>query len=216
MRNYTQILASLIICAAAMPAFSQQDEKKENQPNRNDGLKKITNHSHRDWKFDVKIDEDKLERDIERAVETAMRSVEVALDKLDRMEINIDPIEIDLGDLNLDLDPIEIKIPELNIDINIDEDFDHDRWNDEGDHDNWNEDEDDEDDEDNDAWDEDDDDEGDEDHDHFRKEEWINHDKVRENDEIKDKSDKEKGKSGKEKSKSDKEKDKTKGLKKIN
>ncbi|MEK6782248.1 MAG: hypothetical protein AABY93_11100 [Bacteroidota bacterium] len=220
----------LIFSLAIVPGFSQNanstlkktEEKTQTDPtkeesSRSDGLRKISTHGSPDWDFDINIDEEALEANIKLAVENAMKSVEVALDKL---VINIEPIEINLGDLNLDMDPIEINIPALDIDIepievnlddlDIDIDIDDDS--------DWNEDEDNDEGEGNDE-DEDNDDEDDDNDKFFRKDEStppVKKDQSKEKDQLKDKSNK------KEKSSIDKpdqeklEKDKSKGLKKIN
>jgi hypothetical protein len=204
--QYRTLLGFLILALAIVPGFSQEANTKKAETKtpvitkeelRSDGLRKITTRTSRDWDFDIHIDEAALEANIERAVEQAMKDVEIALEKLEKLEIHIEPIEINLQKLNLDMKPIDIHIPHLNIDIapilidlddldldiDIDEDFDHDFDND---IDN------DEDDEDN----------------------FLKKDKNKEKEELKNKSDN-KDKSDNEKTEQ-KEKDKAKGLKKIN
>ncbi|HEV8515336.1 MAG TPA: hypothetical protein VGQ59_18765 [Cyclobacteriaceae bacterium] len=199
--SYTS--ATLILVSAAFAAFSQNSgsiktDKKTQQEElpRTDGLKKISSGSARDWDFDVHIDHVSLEKNIEVAIENAMKSVEA----LERLEINIDPIEINLKDLNMDINPIVINIPnpvvaidpiEINIpdiDVNVDADIDHD-------HSNWR---DDDNDEDNDI---------DVEKDHHRsfdKEDSNSHwNKHKEKEKMKNESGKE-------------EKEKAKGLKKLN
>lgn len=202
---YRTLFMFLILALAVVPGFSQEANTKKAETKtpsvvtkeepRSEGLKKITTRTSRDWDFDIHIDEAALEANIELAVEKAMKDVEIALEKLEKLEIHIEPIEINLQKLNLDMKPIDIHLPHLNIDIapilidlddldidiDIDEDFDHDFDND---IDN------DEDDEDN-----------------FLK-------KEKDKEELKNKSDN-KDKSDKEKTEQ-KEKDKAKGLKKIN
>lgn len=85
---------------------------------REEGLRKVSTNPYRYSNFDVHIDEEVIERNIEVALQNALRHVEVALD---RLEINIEPIEIDLSSLNNSIDPIDIHIPDLDIDIDIDE-----------------------------------------------------------------------------------------------
>lgn len=193
----------LILSMIIVPGFSQEANTKNAETKtppvvtkeepRADGLRKITTRTSRDWDFDIHIDEEDLEANIELAVEQAMKEMEVTLEKLEKLEIHLEPIEINLQKLNLDMKPIDIHLPHLNIDpilidldnldidIDIDEDFDHDVDND---IDN------DEDDEDN-----------------FLK-------KEKDKEELKNKSDN-KDKSDKEKTEQ-KEKDKAKGLKRIN
>jgi hypothetical protein len=119
MNTINRSLVALLVLLTAIPCFSQDtktDKKTEStKEQKTDGLRKISS-SHHDWDFDVNIDEKALEANIEAAIERAMRSVDVALEKL---EINIDPIEINLGYLK-DADPvgpIKINIPNLNINI---------------------------------------------------------------------------------------------------
>ena len=188
----------LILSLATVSGFSQNVKtEKKTQPEvtkeepRPDGLKKITTHSLRDRDFDIHIDHEALARNIEMAVEHAMKSVEGTLE---RLEINIDPIEINLKDLNVDIDPIVVNIPNLNIDIepievdipdlDIDVDMDHHHFDWDEDNDN---------DKDNDIYNDDDDD-----NDHHKA---FHKDKVKDKSEKKDKSDKD---------------DKSKGLKKLN
>lgn len=209
MHTYYRPLFVILIVLLASPGFSQDPKKAETNSDskvskeepRADGLKRISGRPAREYDFDIHIDEKALEANIERAVERAMRDVEEALDKLERLEINIEPIEIDLGDLNLDIDPIEIHIPELDIDIDIepfdmdmdidiDHDFDHDfdnDWDNDNDHDN--------------DFDEDDEDT------------FLNKDKNK--DKIKEK-DKQKNKSDLNDKSEKTDKEKAKGLKKIN
>lgn len=202
----------ILILLLAIPGFSQDPKKAEPKSDvkvskeepRADGLKRISGRPAREYDFDIDIDEKALEANIERAVERAMRDVEEALDKLERLDIHIEPIEINLGDLNLDIDPIEIQIPDLDIDIDIepldmdmdidiDHDFDHDLdWDNDNHHDN--------------DLDEDEDDE-----DSFVNKD-KNKDKLKEKDKQKNKSDQ----NDKSEKSEQKEKDKAKGLKKIN
>jgi len=144
-RVYPQILPSMqtihrtllvlsIIALAVAPVFPQhtdssKTEKKlksdaSHQELRSDGLSKIVTRKTQNWDFDTPINHQELEKKIEDAVERAMKSVEVALEKL---EITIDPIEINLKDLNVDIDPIVANIPNLKIDIEpVEVDLDHD------------------------------------------------------------------------------------------
>ncbi len=198
----------LILALASTTAFSQDstrqkaDKKDQPEETKEGGLRKIGGRQHRN--FDINIDEKALKANIEGAIENAMRSVDMALDKL---EINIEPIEIDLRSLNKDIEPILINIPNINIDIepievdlrHLDIDMDH--------HD----------------IDRDDDEDHDEDNDNDRN----HHDKVFRTDEpnssadtdkVKDKVKNKSYKNEKsDKDKSDKdEKEKSKGLKKLN
>jgi hypothetical protein len=204
---YRTLFMFLIIALAVVPGFSQDANTKKAETKtpvvtkeepRSDGLRKITTRTSRDWDFDIHIDEEALEANIERAVEQAMKDLEISLEKLEKLEIHLEPIEINLQKLNLDMKPIDIHIPHLNIDIapimidlddmdiDIDEDFDHDV------------------DVDFDA-----DDDRDEDDDNF-----LHKNKNKENEELKNKSE-EKEKLITEKA-NQKEKDKAKGLKKMN
>jgi hypothetical protein len=202
--QYRTLFGFIVLTLAIVPAFSQEANTKKAETKtqsvvtkeepRTDGLKRISTRTSRDWDFDIHIDEEALEANIERAVEQAMKDVEIALEKLEKLEIHIEPIEINLQKLNLDMKPIEIHIPNLNIDIepiiidlddldidiDIDEDFDHDvDWDNDNDEDD-----------------------------------FLNKDKNKEKEKMKDKS-KTKDKSDTE-STDQKEKDKAKGLKKIN
>lgn len=219
MATFTRSLfVVLILFLAIVPGFSQvpntalkaekkaQSEAKNEEP-RADGLRKIETRSSRDWDFDIHLDEVELEANIERAIGNAMRDVEVALERLERLEINIEPIEINVRELDLELDRIEVNIPDLDIDIDIEEievpdfdidiDIDEDDWDQDNDYD-W----DDEEDEDN-EHDEDDD------HDRFRKDESYYMDKVK----MKEMAEKEKEKAEKEKEKANKEKNKSEKIK---
>jgi hypothetical protein len=109
--------ALVIILLATITGFAQDTRKTEKkndeqqEPSRKDGLKRITPARH--WDYD--IDEDAMEANIERAVENAMKSVDVALGK---MEINlkhldIEPINIHIPEINIE--PVEVNIPEINI-----------------------------------------------------------------------------------------------------
>jgi len=140
----------LILSLATVPVFSQANKSNTNaraeetkaEP-RTDGLKKIATRSARDWDFDIDIDEDALEATIEKAMEHAMKDVGVALEKLGKLEIHIDPIEINLGEIDMDMSPIKINLPELkvnidpididmdDVDIDIDLNDDHFQWNEE-------------------------------------------------------------------------------------
>lgn len=199
MNTVNRTLFVVLILALAIPGFGQDtntsktekktsETKDETRPN---GLRKITTRSPRDFDFDIHIDKEALEANIERAVEQAMKSVEGTLE---RLEINIDPIEINMKDLNLDVTPIQLNIPKLNIDIDpievempdldIEAHMNHhdfDRDDDDRDRDN--------------AYSDDDDDKV------LRRRDSSHHDNDR--DKVKDKSDK-------------KEKEKAKGLKKLN
>jgi hypothetical protein len=203
MNTVNRTLLVVMILALAIPGFGQETnttktEKKTPETKdeaRPDGLRKITTRPTRDLDFDIHIDKEALEANIERAVERALKSVEGTLE---RLEINIDPIKINMKDLNLDVTPILVNLPKLNIDIDpievempdldieahmnhhdsdFDRDDDHDR-----DHAYSDEDEDD---------------------DKVFKKHDSRHDKNKERDKVKDKSDK-------------KEKEKAKGLKKLN
>lgn len=201
--HYRTLLVFLILSMAVVPAFSQEINTKKAESKtqsvvkeepREDGLRKISTRTPRDWDFDIHIDEEAMEANIERAVEQAMRDVEIAMEKLEKLEIYIEPIEINLEKMNLDMKPIEINIPDLNIDIapiiidldidiDMDEDFDHDEdWDSNIDTD---------------------------------EDDFLNKDKNKEKDKEKNK-DKSKLKDKPEKTDKEKEKDKAKGLKKNN
>src|SRR5258707_3742124 len=116
MNKINRTLIVLLIISLAIPAYSQDKstqkvEKKEEV--RPDGLRKISTQHH-DWDFDINIDEKALKANIEKAIESAMKSVDVALEKL---EINIEPIVMNMKGLNMDVNPIRIDIPNINIDI---------------------------------------------------------------------------------------------------
>ena len=209
--QYRTLFVFLILALAVVPGFSQDANTKKagtktppvvtKEEPRADGLKKITTRTSRDWDFDIHIDEEALEANIELAVEKAMKDLEIALEKLEKLEIHIEPIEINLVNLNLDMKPIEIHIPNLNIeiepiiidlddmdiDIDMDDDFDRDV-----------------------DWDNDDDNDEDLDEDDNDEDTFLNKDK--EKDKQKNKSDV----NDKSEKTEQKEKDKAKGLKKIN
>ncbi len=132
----------ILMLSIGFPGFSQttviepqKSEKKiqragtEDEP-RTDGLKRISTRLADEDDFDIDIDEEAFEANIERVVERAMSSVEVALE---RLETNMESIEVNLEDLH----PIEIQIPELNLepfevdlgDLDIDIDIDENRFN---------------------------------------------------------------------------------------
>ena len=208
---YRTLFVFLILALSIVPGFSQDANTKKAETKtssvvikeepRSDGLKKITTRTSRDWDFDIHIDEEALEANIELAVEKAMKDLEIALEKLEKLEIHIEPIEINLVNLNLDMKPIEIHIPNLNIeiepiiidlddmdiDIDMDDDFDRDV-----------------------DWDNDDDNDEDLDEDDNDEDTFLNKDK--EKDKQKNKSDV----NDKSEKTEQKEKDKAKGLKKIN
>ena len=108
-------LIAFLTISLAVPGFSQDVETsgKKDESSKSEGLRKMTN-SQRNWNFDIRIDEAALEANIENAIENSMRSIEVALD---RIEIHIAPIEINLGSFNMNMDPIMVNIPDLDIDI---------------------------------------------------------------------------------------------------
>jgi len=192
MKILTTTSATLILAFATLTAVSQDssqtktDKSHQDELPKADGLKKISSGS-REWYFDVHIDHAALKKNIEVAIENAMKSVEA----LEKLEINIDPIEINLKDLNVDINPVIVNIPDPvvvidPIEVNIPEidiDADNFRWN-----------RDDNEDEDNDA-------DIDNDNDHHRH-------SVHDYNKYKEKH--------KDKDKSDDKNEKTKGLKKIN
>ena len=211
---YRTLFMFLIFALAIVPGFSQDANTKKAETKtqsvvikeepRSDGLRKIITRTSRDWDFDIHIDEEALEANIELAVEKAMKDLEIALEKLEKLAIHIEPIEINLGNLNLDMKPIEIHIPNMNIDIepiiidmddmdidiDMDDDFDRDV-----------------------DWDNDDDNDNDENRDEDKdNDKFLNKDKNKEKEELKNKSEI-KDKSEKTEQK---EKVKAKGLKKIN
>lgn len=124
--QYRTLFGFMVLSLAMVPAFAQEVNTKKTETKtpvvtkeepRADGLRKLTTRKSSDWDFDIHIDEEALEANIERAVEKAMRDVEVAIEKLEKLEIHIEPIEINLGKLNLDMKPIDIRIPNLNIEV---------------------------------------------------------------------------------------------------
>lgn len=141
----------LMIAMVTKPGFSQetspapqtQTDETNKESSKTAGLRKLPTRSRwQDLDINVNIDEKVLEASIELAVENAMNAVEGTLE---RLEIHIEPIEIDLGNLNIDMDPIVINIPDLDIDVepvdlddmDIDIDIDQDDfdWNDDNDDD---------------------------------------------------------------------------------
>jgi len=146
MKTLTHTLFAFLFMALVIPGFSQNSTAKPDKKSEpvvkekasTDGLKKISSGSARDWDFDIHIDHAALAKNIEAAVENAMRSAEGALE---RLEINIDPIEINLKDLdvltnpivvnipnmNFDIEPIEVNVPNIDVDVDVDMDDDHSR-----------------------------------------------------------------------------------------
>ena len=212
---YRTLFVFLILALSIVPGFSQDANTKKAETKtssvvikeepRSDGLKKITTRTSRDWDFDIHIDEEALEANIELAVEKAMKDLEIALEKLEKLEIHIEPIEINLVNLNLDMKPIEIHIPNLNIeiepiiidlddmDIDMDDDFDRDF-----------------------DWDNDDDNDNDENRDEDLDEDDNDEDTFLNKDKEKDKQKNKSDVNDKSEKTEQKEKDKAKGLKKIN
>jgi len=215
MNTISRILFAFLVLLSVIPGFSQDANpkaEKKIQPDtpkeefRMGGLKKVGGSS-RDWNFNIHIDKEALEANIESAIANAMKS----MDALENLEIHIEPIEINLKDLNMDINPIEINIPNINIEpieinlghLNVNTNIRHhhfDRDDEDEDSDNDNDIDNDKEDDDNDH------------HDRLRKDEsdsHNNHNKNKEKDSLKNKS--------YYKDKSDKkENDKAKGLKKIN
>lgn len=119
------VLTSVILSLSVLQGHSQNDtnplkkEEKEVQKESSEekllteGLKKITTHASRDRNFNIHIDEEALERNIELTIENRMKLLEGALEEGNHIE----PIEIDLSKLNVDLDNFKINIPNLDIDI---------------------------------------------------------------------------------------------------
>jgi hypothetical protein len=122
MNTVNHTLFVVLILAVAIPGFGQdtnttKTEKKTSETKsetRPDGLRKITTRSPQDLDFDIHIDKEALEANIERAVARALQSVEGTLE---RLEINIEPVEINMRDLNMNVTPILVNLPKLNIDI---------------------------------------------------------------------------------------------------
>jgi hypothetical protein len=108
--HHRLLFVFLVLGFTSIPGFSQ----KTDPPNDSDGLRKITNGSGRDLDIEGQIDEDLLEANIELAVEDALKSVEVVLNRLD---IHIEPIQIDLADLDININPVVINVPDVDIDI---------------------------------------------------------------------------------------------------
>ncbi len=137
MSRFKRILLVLIVLPLSISGYSQESNPKKNatgQSKTDDtdketspakGLRNIETRSQRhNWDVNVHIDQKAIEASIESAVENAMKSVEVAR-ALGKLEIQIEPIEIDLGKLDIDIGPIEINIPALDINIEpIDIDLD--------------------------------------------------------------------------------------------
>ena len=90
---------------------TQKNESKDER-GRINGLRKIGGHSH-DWDFNINIDEESLERNIEKSIEIAMKSFEVTLNNMD---VHMRPIEIDLHRLN-HMGPLDVKVPKIDLDI---------------------------------------------------------------------------------------------------
>jgi hypothetical protein len=124
-----------------VPVFSQNTDKSDKsadskeESSRTNGLKRLT-PLHQ--KFE--INEEELEANIERAIEHAMKSVDVALEKmeinlnsLDNLKnLSIDPIKIHIPNINIE--PIEVIIPNIDIDMDLDEHINkHHDWSDDKD-----------------------------------------------------------------------------------
>jgi len=140
---HRMLVALLMMGLAVAPVFPQDTDWSNtgrklksdatHQEPLSDGLRKIVTRTTQNWNFDTPIHHPEFETNIEAAVEHALKSVEVALEKL---SVQIDPLEINLKDLNVDIDPIVVNIPNLKIDIepvevdldqalDIDTDFHH-------------------------------------------------------------------------------------------
>lgn len=189
MKLYRRLLFfTLIIFLAPMFGLSQESTNQNEESSKSSPLRKIASGSG-EVDLNVHINEIMLEENIEMSIENAMKTVDVVLENLD---LQIDPIAIDLADLNIEIEPVEINIPSIDIeiepvevdldDLDIDVDID-----------------------DEDFFYHDDDQDSTEDEELKPIDHHKNKDKNK--DELKDKS-------GKEKDKSDKEK--SKGLKKLN
>ena len=113
------LLSCLFIGLVSIPGFAQENpvpakERATSSSPKSAGMRKVASGSQwRNMDVEINIDEEALEASIETAVEEAMEAVEV----LENLEINIEPIEINLGYLNIDIDPIVINIPDINFDI---------------------------------------------------------------------------------------------------
>jgi hypothetical protein len=114
---FVVLAVSLAISGFSQDTNTTKSEKKSKsdtakEESRSAGLRKIAARPDRDWDFDIHIDQQALNANIDAAVENAMKSVDVALKNLD---IHLDPIDINLG--NLDIEPIEVHIPNLDFDL---------------------------------------------------------------------------------------------------
>lgn len=114
MKRYI-LISSLMICLT-LPGLSQQiPTRQEESDPKAGGLKRIAGGSHQRG-LRIQLNEEAMEASVEAAVESAMVSVESALRQLEHLEF-IEPIEINLDQLDLALEPLEIEIPELDFDI---------------------------------------------------------------------------------------------------
>jgi hypothetical protein len=133
MKHTLRIVFAFLLASLATVGFSQQtnprQEKKTQitegtvEESKTNGLRKVTNN--RNWNFEVNIDEEALEASIEAAIERAMLDVEVAMERLEKLEIHLEPIEINLSaleNMDINIDPIVIDIGDLDIDIEVEVD----------------------------------------------------------------------------------------------
>lgn len=130
------LLVVAMIGTASLSAFSQQTNK--NGESSREGLKKIAGPS-RNHEVDIDIDEEAIERSIEEAlesVEATLRNLQIHIDPIHidlKGLMDMEPIIVDVPDLDMniepidiDLDELDIDLDELDIDIDIDEDMDFD------------------------------------------------------------------------------------------
>src|SRR5688572_3003476 len=101
--SFRILFVFLMVSMVSVSGFSQettptpQEEETNKESSKTAGLRKIPTGSRwQDLDININIDEKKIEAAIEAAVEDAMRSVE---GQLERLEIHMESIEIDLGNL---------------------------------------------------------------------------------------------------------------------
>ena len=129
--------ACVLLLLTTMLSWSQTsgNEKSEDQskaPAR-EGLKKISGD--RDT-VDEHVDNEMLEANIESAVNQAMEVVRTTLQNLEihipaiNVEpIQLDAIDVDLGDIDIDIDPVDIDLSNADFEFDHiqDDDVDHDK-----------------------------------------------------------------------------------------
>jgi hypothetical protein len=141
MKPHNRFLAiCLIVLLAQIPGLSQDNNlqsgtakpvNENSKPEIRSSTRKIAPGSF-EMDLDIDIDENALETDIEIAIDNAMRSVEIVLEGLpvhldlktdfNGLDMEFDPIDINLGDLDIDIEPVEFDLEDMGLNIKRDDD----------------------------------------------------------------------------------------------